>query len=271
MRLRKAPGPAPTGHANGPDDDRHFVTALARGLDVLACFGRGEGALGNSEIAARCKLPPSTVSRITHTLTVLGYLHQVPGRISYRRGTALLALSAKALAGLDIRQLAQPGMQDLATFSQASVALGVRDRLSMRYIGCCRADVAIALNMDTGSRVPISRSAMGRAYIALCSRDEREALMEDIHSIDEAAWPKLKAGIEQALLDYDQYGCALSFGDWQPTVNAIAVAFDPGGGLPIMSINCGAPTVILERDFLLQEVRPKLRALASSLTGILGS
>ena len=27
-------------------DDRHFVTALARGLDLLACFRRGEGSFG---------------------------------------------------------------------------------------------------------------------------------------------------------------------------------------------------------------------------------
>ena len=37
-----------------PPEDRHFVTALARGLDVLACFRSGDKALGNQEIAQRC-------------------------------------------------------------------------------------------------------------------------------------------------------------------------------------------------------------------------
>ena len=27
---------------SGPKEDRHFVTALARGLSVLACFGPGQ-------------------------------------------------------------------------------------------------------------------------------------------------------------------------------------------------------------------------------------
>jgi len=262
---------APKDELAGPKEDRHFVTALARGLDVLACFGRGESALANSEIAARCGLARSTVSRLTYTLTRLGYLHHVPETGSYRRGTALIALGASALAGLDIRRLARPGMQELANISRASVGLGVRDRLSMRYIECCRGEVAIALNMDTGSRVPIARSAMGRAYIALCGKDERQTLLDDLHSLDDAAWPELRRGIEQALEDYATHGCALSFGDWQPTVSAIAVAFHPGGGLPPMAINCGAPTVILSRDVLMQEVRPRLIALAASLDGVLGS
>ncbi|MGE8488690.1 MAG: helix-turn-helix domain-containing protein, partial [Paraburkholderia nemoris] len=55
-------------------DDRHFVTALARGLEVLACFRSGDKSLSNQELALRCKLPKSTVSRLTHTLTLLGYL-----------------------------------------------------------------------------------------------------------------------------------------------------------------------------------------------------
>ena len=33
--------------------DRRFVTALARGLDILRCFSRKDRELGNTEIAAR--------------------------------------------------------------------------------------------------------------------------------------------------------------------------------------------------------------------------
>ena len=53
---------------DGEASDRHFITALARGLDVLSCFRSGDRMLGNQEIAARCGLPKSTVSRLTYTL-----------------------------------------------------------------------------------------------------------------------------------------------------------------------------------------------------------
>src|SRR5687768_18493710 len=64
--------------------DRHFVTALSRGLDVLSCFRSGSRMLGNQEISERCKLPKSTVSRLTYTLTKLGYLHYVKESGKYR-------------------------------------------------------------------------------------------------------------------------------------------------------------------------------------------
>ncbi|HRO57784.1 MAG TPA: hypothetical protein PK177_01260, partial [Burkholderiaceae bacterium] len=37
--------------AADPREDRDFVTALARGLEVLACFGSGDKVLGPTEIS----------------------------------------------------------------------------------------------------------------------------------------------------------------------------------------------------------------------------
>ena len=115
--------------------DRHFVTALARGLEVLACFRHGDRMLGNQELSKRCGLAKSTVSRLTHTLTNLGYLIYVEESAKYSLGTATLSLASAMLSKLDIRKLAHPLMQELAEFGQCLVSLGSRDRASRR----CRA------------------------------------------------------------------------------------------------------------------------------------
>ncbi|MFG1344251.1 IclR family transcriptional regulator [Xanthobacter autotrophicus DSM 431] len=262
---------AETPELDAAKDDRHFVTALARGLDVLAAFKRGETFLANHEIAERCRLPRSTVSRLTYTLTKLGYLHFVEEVGKYRLGTQLLALSSIALGGLSIRQIARPAMRELATFSDASVGLGVRDRLSMRYVECLRGPAAIALNIDVGSRLSMARSSMGRAYIAALTEAERAPLFEELKQFDPLAWPKLKAGIDKALEEHATIGCCCSFGDWQETVSAIAAGFRPGGGLEPMVVNCGAPTVITSPQFLLDEVRPRLVELVRHLDGVMGA
>ena len=49
--------PARSCAPRGSRDDRQFVTALARGLDILRCFSRKDRELGNGEIAARTGLP----------------------------------------------------------------------------------------------------------------------------------------------------------------------------------------------------------------------
>ena len=84
-------------------EDRHFVTALARGLDVLSAFRSRDRMLGNQELARRCGLPKSTISRLTYTLTKHGYLetvHDSSGAAGYRLGSAVLALGSAMLAGV---------------------------------------------------------------------------------------------------------------------------------------------------------------------------
>jgi DNA-binding IclR family transcriptional regulator len=267
-RPRQNASPSPLEEiADGPEEDRHFVTALARGLEVLACFRRGEALLGNQEIAARCGLPKSTVSRLTHTLTRLGYLHHLPELGKYRLGTAVLALGSSMLARLDVRRLARPLMQELADHTRAVVALGMRDRNSMLYLERARGDAAVSVSLEVGSRISIATSAMGRAYLAICPALEREAVLARFQELDAAAWPRIRDGVQQAMLDMQRLGCVCSFGEWQKDVNAIAIGFHPGGGMPPMVVNCGAPSFLVSPEYLLEEARPRLAALVQRLEG----
>ncbi len=248
-----------------PGDDRQFVTALARGLEVLSSFRARDRGLGNQELARRCGLPKSTVSRLTHTLTRLGYLTLDADSGKYRLGSATLALGSTALARMDVRQTARPLMQHLADASASMVSLGMRDRLSMIYVENCRSASALTLSLDVGSRIPLATTAMGRAYLSILGAAERQAIFDDLAALDDLAWPALRRGIDQALEQVRTLGVACSFGDWQPDVNAIAVGFHPGGGMPPMAINCGGPAFSLPPQTLLEQVRPRLIALAQEL------
>ena len=267
---RPEPSAKPAKRPINAKADRHFVTALARGLDVLSAFRSRDRMLGNQELARRCGLPKSTISRLTYTLTKQGYLEHTDdgsGNSGYRLGSAVLALGSAMLARMDVRQTARPLMQELADRTQSMVSLGMRDRLSMIYVENCRSDSALTLSLDVGSRIPLASTAMGRAYLALCSESQRAALMDRIRDRDPEAWPQVRERIERSLREYRELGCCTSFGEWQKEVNAIAIAFHPPGGRTVMAINCGGPGFDLSREFLLEEVRPQLLALARRLEG----
>jgi DNA-binding IclR family transcriptional regulator len=180
----KAPGKVP-GKVPGKAD-RHFVTALARGLEVLACFRHGERVLGNQDLARRCGLAKSTISRLTYTLTKLGYLIYVQDSAKYSLGTATLSLGSAMLSRLQIRKLAHPLMQQLAEFGQCMVSLGSRDRLSMIYIDAVRGSAAVTLSMDSGTRIQIATSAMGRAYLTAVTRSGAQRH----HGGGAVSWPR---------------------------------------------------------------------------------
>ena len=268
LRSQHADAAKPTRRPINAKADRHFVTALARGLDVLSAFRSRDRMLGNQELAKRCGLPKSTISRLTYTLTKQGYLEHTDdgaGNLGYRLGSAVLALGSAMLARMDVRQTARPLMQELADRSQAMVSLGMRDRLSMIYVENCRSESALTLSLDVGSRIPVATTAMGRAYLARCSESQRATLLERIRERDPKAWPAVRERIERALVEYRELGCCTSFGEWQKEVNAIAIAFHAPAGRSVMAINCGGPGFNLSPEFLLQEVRPQMLALAKRL------
>jgi len=246
------------------NEDRYYITALARGLEVLACFRSADKGLTNQQIAERCGLPKSTVTRFTYTLTRLGYLTQESGG-RYVLGTATLGLGSAMLARLDIRQLARPMLQELADFSGTTVSIAMRDRLSMIYVEVCRSTAALSLSLQVGSRMPLAASAIGRAYLVKASEQERKDILSRCLELDELAFTAMQDGLEKGLRDYAQYGCATSFGEWQKDVNGIAVGFFPIGGSQLMSVNCGGPSSSVSQEFLLNEVRPRLIEIASRL------
>ena len=128
--------------------DRQFVTALARGLDILRAFHAGEGMLGNQEIAHRTGLPKPTVARLTHTLTELGYLNYIRRFRKYELGASVLALGYAAISSMDVRRASRQPLEQLAHALNASTALGGRDRHSMIYLEACRGPSVVAITHD---------------------------------------------------------------------------------------------------------------------------
>ncbi|HCL4331653.1 TPA: helix-turn-helix domain-containing protein, partial [Pseudomonas aeruginosa] len=103
--------------------DRQFVTALARGLELLRCFTPRESLLGNQELAKKTGLPKPTVSRLTHTLTRLGYLRHLPHSGKYQLEVGVMSFGYAMLSNLSIRALARPLMEEMAGYAKAAVAM----------------------------------------------------------------------------------------------------------------------------------------------------
>lgn len=253
-----------------PMRDRKFVESLARGLEVLRAFSPTENLLGNQEISSRTNLPKATVSRLTYTLTQLGYLTHVERLSKYQLAPAALSIGYSALASMQIRQIARPLMQELADYAHASVALGSRDRLNLIYIEHCRSREAPMLRLDLGSRIPIATTAMGRALLAAMPEKERGFLMGHIARREGERWPKIRAGIERAVEDLSTRGFVLSVGEWQQDIVAAGVPMMLAkDGSASFAFNCGAPAFRLSRDKLENDVGPRLVNMARDVEAAL--
>lgn len=251
--------------SSGDEKDRQFITALARGLGVLRCFGPGDRWLGIQEIARRTVMPKATVYRLTYTLTELGYLKYSKSHNGYALGSAVIGLGYAALAPMDIRRIARPLMQALAEHTQASVNLGLRDQLNMVYIDTYRNASTFTVQLDVGSQIPIATTSMGRAYLCALADEEREVLLEQIRRSDEANWPAIREGVDQALRDYREKGFCFSLGDWRKEVHAIAVPIVAPEGGDIMVFSCSGAAFQLRRQLLEDDIGPRLLNLVGNV------
>ncbi|MCG6656955.1 IclR family transcriptional regulator [Halomonas campisalis] len=245
--------------------DRNFVTALARGLELLRAFGAGEEYLGNADLSSRTGIPRPTVSRLTYTLTQLGYLQRNPDIEKYRLGAGVLALGYRYLANMGIRDIARPHLQRLADATDCNVSLGTADRTSMMYLETCHGSGPLIMRLEVGSRLPMATSAIGRAWLCGISAERRQQVMEELKEIHKGDWTRIKAGIEKSLADYREYGFCLSEGDWQPEVSAVALPLILEGGAEVMAINCGGSSLRLTRDKLVESLGPKLKSVAKNI------
>lgn len=244
------------------ENDRLFVTALARGLEVLAAFKAGDRALGNTELAQRCHLPKSTVSRLTYTLCQLGYLSQDEAG-KYHPAPAVLTLGFAALAGLDLRERARDPMRKLSQETGLSVTLGVQQGTRVVYVETCRAPTRVGIRLEVGSSVPLATTAIGRALYMGVRGEARSALDEALASQAGAAWPDWQARLAASERDFAQQGFCASFGEFEPDIYAVAVPI--AGSQPAMAINCSGPAYRLDEASWRNEIAPRLLALAREL------
>lgn len=271
MRRGRHRGPE-RGDDDAPDADdvdRQFVVALARGLRVMSAYKAKDAPLGNSELAERTGMPAATVSRITHTLTKLGYLSFDEKRETYDIGGSTLALGHLALARISLRRVALPLMQQLADRSNANVGLGMRDRKMMLYVETCEGSALVGLRLYPGSRIPIASSAMGRAYLSAMPEAEREALLAELAPQFGDEWATVRRGVDKAVRDIARNGFCTSLGEWQKDIHGVAVPLvDPTRGT-VYAINLGGPAYMLGERDIFEEYGPMLLDVRNQISNTL--
>lgn len=261
---------ANTEFQSDPDEakDRNFVTALARGLDVLRCFRPNEYELTNTDFSERTGLPKATVSRLTHTLCKLEYLIADPRTGTYQLGPGVLQLGFGVLAGMDICDRAGQVLRDLrrGPNSYVTAALGERHRTEAIYIAVNRSRENVALSMHVGSRLPLFFSAMGRAILVALPEDERAAVFDLARREDPEREDDCRRAYERAAEEFATKGYCTAYGEWRSDVNGIAVPVFSLNGSRVYGLNVGGPAFQVKKKELEGPYVDKLRAAASALS-----
>ncbi|CAG2156382.1 IclR family transcriptional regulator [Cupriavidus numazuensis] len=250
--------------------DRQFATTLSHGLDILLAFRVGDAMLGNRDFVQRTGLSKSAVSRLTHTLTLLGFLRHDRAQAKYRLGAPALAMSYPLLAGLPVRQVARPMMKALADQIGGAVSLGLRDRIQMIYIETARSTDNLLLTPDIGAGLPMLTTAMGRAWLCHAPAGERDAVLNRLRLADADAVSRALPLLARARESLASKGYCTNRAEWRHDGYGLAVPLcKPIHGMHFV-LNCGVPVGQESFGIVERRVAPGLLGLARSIESAMG-
>lgn len=238
--------------------DRKFATTLARGLSVLHAFRASDDGLTNAEIAERTGLPKPTLSRLTYTLTELGYLSHSGRNDRFRLGPAVLSLGAVAQVSISFVEMASEAMQKLANDSGTLSLIAVRDGARMMLARTWRPRDTASIWLEPGHRLDAFGTSSGLAALSVLSD-------ETFNTLDPTA--------DQRALRDDGHAQLVSRGfiinraDTAHTrrIHAVSVPYFAGEyGAPV-AFTCGALPDMLSVERMENEVGPALRDLVRDL------
>ncbi|GAY22177.1 IclR family transcriptional regulator [Sphingobium fuliginis] len=250
--------------------NRQFITALARGLDVVRCFRRGEPPLSNQEIARRTGLPRPTISRIMYTLRDLGYLRYYPKTRSYGLGGAAYVLGHIADENFDPIGAVRPIMQRYAQATGTNIGLSTRERLNMIYVEACEGASLVGLQLRVGDAISLTKSAIGLAYLAGIDERERITLFRQLKRESSVDVDALLTDVREAQEQIAKYGFCMSTGKWRSEIHGITVPVSASKLDGLYVLSSGGPAYLLPERKLREETGPQLLRAARELQEAVG-
>jgi DNA-binding IclR family transcriptional regulator len=239
-------------------------------MAVLRAFQFDRKLLGNVELAEATGLPKPTVSRLTFTLTQLGYLRYREEFGKYELAAGVVSLAYPYLVNMPVPAIARPLMEELALRSRTNVGLGVHEGLSVLYLEYALGEVNPNRRQRVGFRVPLIRTAMGRACIAAMQPGDRQRLYAELEDHYPNDWPQLHGELEEAVDQVERRGYCIAAGTFLRTTSSVAVPFVHTDGRTLMAFNSQASSevqtqAVMERNAkklleMAQEVRRRLAA-----------
>jgi DNA-binding IclR family transcriptional regulator len=243
------------------------VGSVARALALLDELAASDTGLGVSELARRIGVNASTASRLLATLEHDGYVARDP-RGPYRLGLKLVALADRALARLDIRELARPSLEELVAATGETATLSVPGEHAAVTVDFVPSASSVSSVARLGRPSVAHATAAGKVMLAFAFADDPLAAAGELVAFTERTITD--PGVLRAeLTAVREHGYASAVGEREPDLAALAAPVFGRAGALVAILGLQGPDSRLtaaRRD----AVRAALLAAAATITSAAG-
>jgi IclR family pca regulon transcriptional regulator len=249
------------GRGAGPD----FVEALARGLDILACFGAERPTMTLTEVASATHLARPTARRLLLTLEELGFVRS--SGATFELTPKVLSLGMAYIGALSLWDIAEPHLTALVARTGEPSTMSQLDGSDILYLAHVAVPKIIALRVGVGTRFPAPLTAMGKVLLSALTPDQlREVLAQPSRSgFPEPVDPQLDR-LEAELAEVRDQGWALADEELASGIRSVAVPVQDGSGAVRAAVNVTVHAAETSTEYLLREHLPLLVRTAADIS-----
>jgi DNA-binding IclR family transcriptional regulator len=225
--------------------DAEGMKSLRSALRVMMAFCEEQQDFGVGELAERCKLSKSQVSKVLSTFAEFGLLTQNNESRRYQVGSRLYALGSRYLNFNNLCRGAMPVMRDLVESTGHSARLSVLDGDRVLYL----LGIEGPLFMDTGWRagtwLPVHATSSGRVLLATMDPERARRLRQQ----------RLPVFTERTITDFEeidkrvelarQEGYSVQRGETAPGLGVISAPVYGRGGQPLGTLGLAFPSHVV--------------------------
>lgn len=253
------------------ESNKYSIRAIARALDVLNVFSRGENKFSLDEITKEAGLSKPTTFRILSTLQQYKYVVLDPVEGRYRLGSVFLSLGAAALGSVSLKGIAKPHLSGLRDELQTTVLIGTIMDDMLVYLDKVECAGPVRIAADIGlRRDPPNFGMLGMTLMAFLDEGEAQRLirLSPLKAYTGKSIVDTQKYLER-LLDIRSQGYTVEFGEAIEGVWGIGAPVRNSNREVVAAVGAALPMSSIS-DARVQEVVAKIQKCAAAISSELG-
>jgi DNA-binding IclR family transcriptional regulator len=228
---------------------RKTVQSLERGLEVLSVVSTAGQPVGITDLSRRLGLAKGSIARLVATLVEQNCLVRDPEAGKYRLGMKIWELGHRALAGLDLHDIARPAMAQLHAETRDTVHLSVlTDAGDMVFLDKIDSTKGIRPDTQLGAHLPPHAVANGKAVLAFRPKAEIDKILSGKLRRYTEFTIVGKNELRTALDEIRHLGYAVNYGEYRADVSGVAAPILNHTGMAVAALGVSLPTPAVKRD-----------------------
>ncbi len=156
----------------------NYITMIERSSSIIEELYKSSVPLGISEIAKTLDLPKATIYRILITLAKSGFVEKDENDDKYKLGTIYIKYSDKVKSQIDIHNIAEPFMEELAKEIGETVNLAISRENSALNLSRIEGEETVLVSKLIAI-APYYCSSVGKILLSYKSKEEIEEYFKE--------------------------------------------------------------------------------------------